>query len=158
MNAAANGPSGTCTTSILISAQRCSRSRSGESGEKGAPVIQIADGGESMKRKLKLSTFQIGAPARRGEGLRIGVTRRPPRGVPKSRWVRDGYFDVWLFASFSGQRRLAVENYLSNGLRPMTSNNRKIINNWELIERDTFEPPSPTRLTAFRINKEPYAP
>jgi uncharacterized protein YeaO (DUF488 family) len=49
-----------------------------------------------VKQKLMLSTFQIGAPAKRGEGLRIGVTRRPPRGVPKSRWVRDGYFDVWL--------------------------------------------------------------
>ena len=49
-----------------------------------------------MKQKLKLSTFQIGAPARRGDGLRVGVTRRPPRGVRKSQWVRDGYFDVWL--------------------------------------------------------------
>ena len=49
-----------------------------------------------MKKNLKLSAFQIGAPARRGEGLRIGTTRRPPRGIPKSRWVRDGYFDVWL--------------------------------------------------------------
>jgi uncharacterized protein YeaO (DUF488 family) len=47
-------------------------------------------------KKLRLSTFQIGALAKRGEGLRIGVTRRPPRGVTKSRWVRDGYFDVWL--------------------------------------------------------------
>lgn len=53
-------------------------------------------GGKSLKKKLKLSTFQIGAPTRRGEGLRIGATRRPPRGVPKNRWVRDGYFDVWL--------------------------------------------------------------
>lgn len=44
---------------------------------------------------LRLSTFQIGTPAKRGQGLRIGVTRLPPRGVPKDRWVRDGYFDVW---------------------------------------------------------------
>jgi uncharacterized protein YeaO (DUF488 family) len=28
--------------------------------------------------------------------LRIGTTRLPPRGVPKSRWKSDGYFDVWL--------------------------------------------------------------
>ncbi len=49
-----------------------------------------------MKTKLKLSTFQIGTPAKRGQGLRIGATRHPPRGVPKSRWVRDGYFDVWV--------------------------------------------------------------
>lgn len=47
-------------------------------------------------KKLKLSTFQIGTPATREQGLRIGVTRHPPRGVPKDRWVADGYFDVWL--------------------------------------------------------------
>jgi uncharacterized protein YeaO (DUF488 family) len=46
--------------------------------------------------KLHLSTFQIGAPAKPGQGLRIGATRHPPRGVPKERWVVDGYFDVWL--------------------------------------------------------------
>jgi uncharacterized protein YeaO (DUF488 family) len=51
---------------------------------------------ELMENKLKLSTFQIGAPAKRSQGLRIGVTRHPPRGVPKSRWTREGYFDVWL--------------------------------------------------------------
>jgi len=44
---------------------------------------------------LKLKTFQIGAPAKRGEGLRIGTTRRPPHGVPRERWQSDGYFDVW---------------------------------------------------------------
>ncbi|MGO9434936.1 MAG: DUF488 domain-containing protein [Terracidiphilus sp.] len=46
--------------------------------------------------KLHLSTFQIGTPAAPEQGLRIGVTRHPPRGVPKERWVADGYFDVWL--------------------------------------------------------------
>ena len=44
---------------------------------------------------LKLKTFQIGTPANRGDGLRIGTTRRPPRGVPRDRWQADGYFDVW---------------------------------------------------------------
>ena len=48
-----------------------------------------------MKKTLKLRTFQIGAPPKRGEGLRIGATRRPPRGVPRNRWRRGGYFDVW---------------------------------------------------------------
>jgi uncharacterized protein YeaO (DUF488 family) len=43
----------------------------------------------------KLTTFRIGEPKERGQGLRLGVTRRPPRGVPKHRWQRDGYFDVW---------------------------------------------------------------
>ena len=60
-----------------------------------------------MKQKLKLSTFQVGATVKRGEGLRIGVTRRPPRGVPKNRWVRDSYFDVWLPALAPSLRLLA---------------------------------------------------
>ena len=45
---------------------------------------------------MKLTTFQIGTPVKQGQGLRIGATRLPPRGVPKARWKRDGYFDVWL--------------------------------------------------------------
>lgn len=49
-----------------------------------------------MTNKLHLSTFQIGTTAKPEQGLRIGVTRHPPRGVPKDRWVADGYFDVWL--------------------------------------------------------------
>jgi len=46
--------------------------------------------------RLKLSTFRIGDAPKRGKGLRIGTTRLPPRGVPKSRWKSGGYFDVWL--------------------------------------------------------------
>lgn len=49
-----------------------------------------------MSKKLQLSTFQIGTPSTAEQGLRIGVTRHPPRGVRKDRWVKDGYFDVWL--------------------------------------------------------------
>jgi uncharacterized protein YeaO (DUF488 family) len=51
--------------------------------------------------------FQIGTPARPGEGLRIGATRRPPRGVPKSRWTAEGYFDVWLPALAPSVKLLA---------------------------------------------------
>jgi len=49
-----------------------------------------------MSKQLHLTTFQIGTPAQPGQGLRIGVTRFPPRGVPKDRRAKDGYFDVWL--------------------------------------------------------------
>ena len=30
------------------------------------------------------------------EGLRIGTVRRPPRGVPKSKYAALDYYDVWL--------------------------------------------------------------
>jgi uncharacterized protein YeaO (DUF488 family) len=49
-----------------------------------------------MAARLRLSTFRIGGPSKRGNGLRIGATRRPPRGIARERWQRDGFFDVWL--------------------------------------------------------------
>lgn len=45
----------------------CPRKSTRESTE--APGMQALSRGEPMKKKLKLATFQIGAPARRGEGL-----------------------------------------------------------------------------------------
>ena len=33
-------------------------------------------------------------PRREGEGPRLGTVRRPPRGVPKSKWSPD-WFDLW---------------------------------------------------------------
>ena len=47
-----------------------------------------------MAKKLLLTKFQIGSVPQDGQGLRIAVTRRPPRGVPKTEWR--GLFDVWL--------------------------------------------------------------
>ncbi len=60
-----------------------------------------------MTPKLSLSTFQIGSPAKRGQGLRIGVTRRPPHGVPKQHWALDGYFDLWCPSLAPGLKLLA---------------------------------------------------
>lgn len=37
----------------------------------------------------------LGTPRARGEGVRIGTVRRPPRGVPKSRFAADDWYDVW---------------------------------------------------------------
>ena len=46
-----------------------------------------------MKKALKLRTFRHGDAPKRGEGLRIGTTRRPPRGATRKQW--SDYFDVW---------------------------------------------------------------
>ena len=72
--------------------------RGGWRADSNANLTQLLDTPESrqMKGSPKLRMFQIGAPPKRGEGLRIGATRRPPRGVPKSRWRQDDYFDIWL--------------------------------------------------------------
>ena len=39
---------------------------------------------------------RLGSPRLRGEGLRIGAARRPPRGVKKQDYARLDYYDVWL--------------------------------------------------------------
>lgn len=38
---------------------------------------------------------QLGTARGAGEGLRIGTVRRPPRGVPKSEFARQDWYDVW---------------------------------------------------------------
>ena len=39
---------------------------------------------------------RLGTPRLRGEGLRIGTVRHPPRGVPKGRHASGNWYDVWL--------------------------------------------------------------
>ena len=38
---------------------------------------------------------RLGRPRLRGEGLRIGTVRRPPRGVPKAKFASQNWYDVW---------------------------------------------------------------
>jgi uncharacterized protein YeaO (DUF488 family) len=39
---------------------------------------------------------RLGSARARGEGLRIGTVRHPPRGVPKSEHSSRNWYDVWL--------------------------------------------------------------
>lgn len=45
---------------------------------------------------MTVRVVRLGTPRRRGEGLRIGTVRRPPRGVPKTRYASGNWYDVWL--------------------------------------------------------------
>jgi uncharacterized protein YeaO (DUF488 family) len=38
---------------------------------------------------------RLGSARTAGEGLRIGTVRRPPRGVPKTEYARQNWYDVW---------------------------------------------------------------
>jgi len=38
---------------------------------------------------------RLGTARARGEGLRIGTVRHPPRGVPKSKHASENWYDVW---------------------------------------------------------------
>lgn len=45
---------------------------------------------------MPIRIVQLGSQRKRGEGLRIGTVRRPPRGVRKALYARRDWFDVWL--------------------------------------------------------------
>ncbi|HEY4120602.1 MAG TPA: DUF488 family protein [Byssovorax sp.] len=44
---------------------------------------------------MTIRIVRLGRPRQRGEGVRIGTVRRPPRGVPVSRFASDDWYDVW---------------------------------------------------------------
>ena len=44
---------------------------------------------------MSLSIIRLGSPRAPDEGLRIGTVRRPPRGVPKTEYARQDWYDVW---------------------------------------------------------------
>lgn len=44
---------------------------------------------------MSVHIVRLGTPRARGEGLRIGTVRRPPRGVPASRFASEDWYDVW---------------------------------------------------------------
>lgn len=44
---------------------------------------------------MSVRIVRLGTPRARGEGLRIGTVRRPPRGVPKAEFASQDFYDVW---------------------------------------------------------------
>lgn len=45
---------------------------------------------------MSIRIVRLGSDRARGEGLRIGTVRHPPRGVPKSEHSRQNWYDSWL--------------------------------------------------------------
>jgi len=45
---------------------------------------------------MAIRVVRLGTPRVRGEGLRLGTVRHPPRGVRKERYAADDWFDLWL--------------------------------------------------------------
>lgn len=44
---------------------------------------------------MSVRVVRLGSPRAKNEGLRIGTVRRPPRGVPKSAFAKENWYDVW---------------------------------------------------------------
>lgn len=45
---------------------------------------------------MAIRVVQLGTPRGRGEGIRLGTVRRPPRGVRKSEHASRDFYDIWL--------------------------------------------------------------
>lgn len=44
---------------------------------------------------MAIRVVRLGSPRLEGEGQRIGTVRRPPRGVPKTEFAAQNWYDVW---------------------------------------------------------------
>lgn len=55
---------------------------------------------------MSVRIVRLGSPRARGEGLRLGTVRRPPRGVPKAEFARRDFYDLWLPALAPSQELL----------------------------------------------------
>ena len=44
---------------------------------------------------MTIRVVRLGSTRTRDEGTRIGTVRRPPRGVPKSEFASQDWYDVW---------------------------------------------------------------
>lgn len=44
---------------------------------------------------MAVRVVRLGSPRLAGEGLRVGTVRRPPRGVPRSQFAVQNWYDVW---------------------------------------------------------------
>jgi uncharacterized protein YeaO (DUF488 family) len=44
---------------------------------------------------MTVRIVRLGTPRIRGEGLRIGTVRRPPRGVSRAEFASQNWYDLW---------------------------------------------------------------
>jgi uncharacterized protein YeaO (DUF488 family) len=44
---------------------------------------------------MAIRIVRLGTERAKGEGLRLGTVRRPPRGVPRSEYASRDFYDVW---------------------------------------------------------------
>lgn len=48
-----------------------------------------------QERAMAVRIVRLGTARTEEEGIRIGTVRRPPRGVPKSEFASQNWYDVW---------------------------------------------------------------
>ena len=69
---------------------------------------------------MAIRIIRLGTPRSQREGLRIGTVRRPPRGVPKSEFASQDWYDVWfptLAPSLETMKQAQAAQTRRNGTR-----------------------------------------
>jgi uncharacterized protein YeaO (DUF488 family) len=72
---------------------------------------------------VSISVVRLGTPRARGEGLRLGTVRRPPRGVPKREFASRNFYDVWL-PTLAPSTELVAQGLAADNVR-----------DWKVFER-----------------------
>lgn len=75
---------------------------------------------------MAIRIVRLGSPRAKGEGLRIGTVRRPPRGVPKDQWAARDFYDVW-FPNLSPSEPLLKEYSRSKDEKAWKTLRRKFL-------------------------------
>jgi uncharacterized protein YeaO (DUF488 family) len=83
---------------------------------------------------MSIFIVRLGTPRKRGEGLRLGTVRRPPRGVSKSDFARLDYYDVW-FPNLSPSAELVNEALKAKDERAWAAFSRKFRREMSTPER-----------------------
>lgn len=60
------------------------------------PHVQMCDRVTKLGGLMPIKIVRLGTARKRGEGIRIGTVRRPPRGVRKAQHSSQNWLDVWL--------------------------------------------------------------
>jgi len=50
---------------------------------------------EPLRGNMAVRVVRLGSARSKGEGIRIGTVRLPPRGVPKAEFSSQNWYDVW---------------------------------------------------------------
>jgi uncharacterized protein YeaO (DUF488 family) len=83
---------------------------------------------------MSIFIVRLGTPRKRGEGLRLGTVRRPPRGVPKSDFARLDYYDVW-FPNLSPSAELVHDALTAVDERAWAAFRRKFQREMRTLDR-----------------------
>ena len=75
---------------------------------------------------MAIRIVRLGSPRAKGEGLRIGTVRRPPRGVKKEEYAEKDYFDVW-FPNLSPSAPLVKEALATEDQKSWNAFRRKFL-------------------------------